>query len=278
MDMLSVPGIGRREHRAQLRELFIQTVVYWTRRKSQEGVEPMKTKSLIVFSVIALALVLSACAPAASPDAPTLSVSGSGEAFLAPDIAYIYIGVHTEAPNAADAVADNNSQTEELIQALIDFGIESNDIRTTSFSIWPMDQFDPTTGRPTGEKSYAVDNTVYVTVRDLARLGDLLDAAVQAGANTVNSVQFDVADKDEALQEARAEAVEDARAQAEALAQAADLSLGEVRSISFIEPQAYPIFDGRGGGGGEAAEAAAVPIQPGQLTFTVNVNVTYTLE
>lgn len=242
----------------------------------------MKTKSLIVVTIMLFALLLSACAATApgagsQSHARTLSVSGSGEAFLSPDIAYINVGVHTEAATAAEAVADNNAQTEELIQALIDFGIAAEDIRTTNFSIWPMDEFDPVTGRPTGEKTYAADNTVYVTVRELDGLGDLLDAAVTAGANTVNSIQFDVADKDDALQQARAEAVEDAREQAQAIAQAAGLSLGEIQSISFIDPQPYPIFDGRGGGGGAAAEAA-VPIQPGQLTFTVTVHVTYVLQ
>jgi uncharacterized protein len=239
----------------------------------------MKTKSLIIFTVMALALLVSACAPAGNANVRTLSVSGSGEALLAPDIAYIYVGVHTENPTAAEAVEENTAQTETLIQAIRDFGIEANDIRTTNFSIYPMDRFDPATGMPSGEKVYAVDNTVYVTVRDLTKLGDLLDTAVQAGANNINSVQFDVAEKDEALQEARAEAVEDARAQAQALAQAAGLSLGEIQSISFFDAQPYPLFDGKGGGGMAAeAAAAAVPIQPGQLTFTVNVSVTYELK
>ena len=238
----------------------------------------MKTKSLIVFSVIALALLVSACAPASNAAVRTLTVSGSGDAFLAPDIAYIYVGVHTEAASAAEAVADNNTQTEALIQAIQDFGIPAQDIRTTNFSIWPMDRYDPSTGMPSGEKVYAADNTVYVTVRDLATIGDLLDTAVQAGANTVNSIQFDVAEKDDALQQARAEAVEDAREQAQALAEAAGLTLGDIQSISFFDAQPYPIFDGKGGGGGAmAAEQAAVPIQPGQLTFSVNVTVTYEL-
>jgi uncharacterized protein YggE len=254
----------------------MRTVVYFSRNHFQQGVDSMKTKSLIVFTVMALALLVSACAPAANADVRTLSVSGSGEAFLAPDIAYIYIGVHTEDPTAAEAVTQNNTQTQALIQAIQDFGIDPKDIRTTNFSIYPMDRFDPATGLPSGEKTYAVDNTVYVTVRDLDRLGDLLDTAVQAGANTVNNVQFDVEDKDEALQQARAEAVKDAEAQAQALAQAAGLSLGEIRAISFSDAQPYPIFDGRGGGA--AAEAAAVPIQPGQLTFTVSVTVTYGLQ
>jgi uncharacterized protein YggE len=230
----------------------------------------------MIFTVIALALLVGACAPAGNADVRTLSVSGSGEAFLAPDIDYVYIGVHTENTTAAQAVSDNTAQTEELIQAIRDFGVEANDIRTTNFSIYPMDRFDPSTGLPSGEKVYAVDNTVYVTVRSLETLGDLLDTAVQAGANTVNSIQFDVEEKDDALQQARAEAVEDARNQAQALAQAAGLTLGEIRSISFFDAPVYPLFDGKGGGGMAAAEAA-VPIQPGQLTFTVSVNVTYEL-
>jgi uncharacterized protein YggE len=258
-------------------ELFILPIVYFARKYFQQGVDSMKTKSLIVFAVMIFALLVSACGPVGEQNIRTLSVSGSGEALLAPDIAYIYVGVHTENTVAAEAVEENTTQTEALIQAIRDFGIEANDIRTTNFSIYPMDRFDPATGLPSGEKVYAVDNTVYVTVHDLTELGDLLDTAVQAGANNINSVQFDVAEKDEALQEARAEAVADARAQAEALAQAAGLSLGEIHSINFFDAQPYPLFDGKGGGGAVAAEAA-VPIQPGQLTFTVNVSVTYELK
>ncbi|HSK87762.1 MAG TPA: SIMPL domain-containing protein [Anaerolineales bacterium] len=237
----------------------------------------MKTKFLIVLTLMVLALIVSACAPASQSNARTLSVSGNGQAYRAPDIAYIYIGVHTEMPTAADAVTENTEQTQKLIQAIRDFGIEANDIRTTNFSIWPMDRFDPSTGAPSGEKTYAVDNTVYVTVRDLETLGDLLDTAVQAGANTVNSVQFDVENKDEVLKQARIDAVKNAETQAKELAEATGLSLGEIQSVSFVDNQ-FPIFDGKGGGGGMAAEAAAVPIQPGQLSFTVTVNVTYVLK
>ena len=200
--------------------------------------------------------------------------TGTGTANLTPDIAYVNIGVHTEKLTAAEAVADNNAQTQKVIQALTDFGIDAKDIRTTNFSIYPMDKYDPSTGQPTGEKTYVVDNTVSVTVRDLDKLGDLLDTAIQAGANTVNSVQFDVADKDKALAPARDAAVKDANAKAQELAASAGVQLGELISVSYQDAPVYPIFDGRGGGGA-AAEAAAVPIQPGQLTFTVTVNQTY---
>ena len=242
----------------------------------------MKTKSLIVVAVMVLALLVGACTPttinqAAPLPLRTLSVAGTGEANLAPDIAYIYVGVHTEKLTAAEAVAENTTQTETVIEAIKDFGIDAKDIRTMNFSIWPMDKYDPQSGIATGEKTYAVDNTVYVTVRKLDTLGDLLDTVVGAGANTVNSVQFDVADKDEALKAARAEAVKDAQVKAQELAEASGLSLGEIQSIGFSDSTPYPIFDGKGGGGA-AAEAAAVPIQPGQLTFTVMVNVTYTIK
>jgi uncharacterized protein YggE len=229
-----------------------------------------------------LAVLVSACGPttvnqAAPPPVRSLSVSGSGEANLAPDIAYINIGVHTEKLTAAEAVAENTSQTEAVIAAIQDAGIPDEDIRTMNFSIWPIERYDPQTGQPTGEKTYAVDNTVYVTVRELDTLGDLIDTAIQAGANTVNSVQFDVEDKDAALQAARAEAIQDAQAKAQELAEASGVTLGELQTINFIDSPMYPVFDGKGGGAASEA-AAAVPIQPGQLTFTVTVNVTYLID
>jgi hypothetical protein len=207
-----------------------------------------------------------------------LSVAGSGTAYLVPDIAYIYLGVHTELPSASEAVQQNNAQTEKMIQALTDFGVDVKDIRTTNFSIYPFDKYDPLTGVSTGEKYYSVDNTVYVTVRDLSKLGDLLDTVVAAGANTVNSIQFDVADKDAALKQARADALKDAKSKADELAAAAGVSVGEIQSITFTDSQPYPLYDGRGGGGGGGAEAAAVPIATGQLTFVVTVNVTYEIK
>ena len=243
----------------------------------------MNSKSLFVAGALLLAVLVSACgAPttinqAAAPAVRTVSVSGSGQAFLVPDIAYIYVGVHTEKLTASEAVTENTAQTQKVIKALQDFGIDAKDIRTTSFSIWPMDKYDPQTGVPSGEKTYAVDNTVYVTIRDLDKLGDLLDTVVSAGANTVNSIQFDVADKDKALKDARAQAVKDAQAKAQELAEASGLSLGDIQSIEFFDNQPYPIFEGKGGGGADVP-AASVPIQPGQLTFTVTVNVSYMIK
>jgi len=242
----------------------------------------MNTKTILI-AVAALALLLSACGPTTiNQEAPaairTLNVNGTGQVNLVPDIAYIYVGVHTELSSASEAMKENNAQTEKMIKALKDFGIDAKDIRTTNFSIWPNDKYDPQTGMPTGEKTYVVDNTVYVTVRNLKKLGDLLDTVVTAGANTINTIQFDVADKTEALKQARANAVKDAQSQAQELAGDAKVTLGDIQSISFYDNQPYPMFEGKGGGGGGMAANAAVPIQPGQLTFTVTVSVTYAIK
>ena len=239
----------------------------------------MKSSYYLVAALVVIASLLSACGPTtvnAAPPVSTINVTGTGKVDLSPDMAYIYLGVHTENPSAAEAVTSNNAQTQKVIDALKKLGIADKDIRTSNFSIWPSQNYTPD-GKPLDTK-YVVDNTVYVTVRDLKSLGDLLDSVIAAGVNTVNSIQFDVADKTEALKQARADAVKDAQAQAQQLAESAGVGLGDLYSISFSE-SAPPIYSlgGKGGGGAAPAEAA-VPIQPGQLTITASVVASYKIK
>ena len=238
-------------------------------------------RKFLVFAVLAFALILSACGPTtinqeAPAPARTLNVNGLGQANLTPAVAYIYIGVHTEGATASEAVEANKGQTSSLISSIKESGVDEKDIRTTNFSIWPSQQYGPD-GTISGTV-YMVDNTVYITVRELDGLGDLLDSAISAGANTINSIQFDVADKAQALKDARTKAVADAQAQAQELAEAAGVSLGEIQTINFYENSAYPVDMGKGGGGVAYDAASAVPIQPGQLTVSVNVNLTYSIK
>jgi uncharacterized protein len=237
----------------------------------------MRNKFLLFSVLMVLALSMSACAGIAPQAASrSLTVSGAGQVALKPDIAYIYIGVNTENESAADAVARNNADTQRLIDALKAQGVAADDLRTSNFSIW--------TNRPygmdgqSGATTYVVDNTVYVTVRDLENLGNLLDVAVRSGANAIHSIQFDVADKSQAMSEARAAAIEVARKQAEELAAAAGVSLGQVQTISFYDSTPYPIFEGKGVGGGGMAADVSVPINPGQMQLTVTVTVSYEIK
>jgi uncharacterized protein YggE len=234
-------------------------------------------KNYLAFALLAIvALTLSACGPTtvnqAAPEvARNLSVSGIGVVYLTPDIAYINVGVNTQRENASEAVNVNKEQTTAVIQAIKDFGVDAKDIRTTNFSIWSNPQYDEF-GQVKGT-NYSVDNTVNVTIRDLDKLGDLLDAAIQAGANSIYSIQFDVEDKTEANKQARLLAVENAKTQALELAGAAGVELEEIQSISYFESSPMPYFEGKGGGGGSAE--SAVPIQPVQLAISVSVNMVY---
>lgn len=243
----------------------------------------MKTRTLLVFLTLLAALVLGACGPAtivANPAPPqrTLSVNGSGTVNLTPDIAYINIGVHTENASASEAVSDNNLETQQVIEALKELGVAAKDIRTVNFNIWPNTQYDPQSGKQIGT-TYVVDNIVYVTIRDMDKLGDILDAAVRAGANSINSIQFDVTDKTQALKQARAQAVKDAQSQAQEMAASAGVTLGEIQSISFFNNVPGPLMDVYGKGGAEGLVAAApVPVNPGQLTLTVTVSITYEIK
>jgi len=242
----------------------------------------MKRTFPILAIVMLAAIALSACGSTnvvanPTPTQRTLSVTGTGTVNMTPDIAYINIGVHTEKPAATDAVTENNTQTQQVVDALKAAGVDVKDIQTTNFSIYPNTQFDPQTNQKIGT-TYAVDNTVNVTVRKLDQLGALLDASVKAGANSVNSIQFDVADKSQALKQARDLAVKDAQTQAQELSATAGITLGNVQSISFYNNVPGPVMDSFGKGGGGAVAAAPVPIQSGQMTLTVTINMSYEIK
>jgi len=240
----------------------------------------MNRNKTIIFSILlSLVVLLSACASNATPAAPatprTLSVTGSAQASLTPDVAYINIGVHSENADAQEAVAINNTTSQAVADALVAQGVDAKDIRTVNFSIYPQDEYGPD-GQKTGTK-YVVDNTVYVTLRDLTKIGVILGEAVKAGANSINGIQFDIADKTPYLTDARKAAVDNAYQQAQELAKAAGVELGAVQSISYYNSYAVPApMDMKGIGGGGAA--SYVPVSAGQLPITVDVSVTYEIK
>ena len=239
----------------------------------------MRKKPILLVAVMLLAFTLSACGPTvAAPQAitRTLMVNGTGTVYLTPDIAYIFIGVHTENADISEAVASNNAQAQRVVDALRNMGVEAKDIQTSNFSIWPSQQYDEY-GKIIGV-IYMVDNTVYVTVRDLSKLGELLDAAIGAGANNINSIQFDVADKTEALTQARQLAVDNAEALADELVAAAGVQLGEIQTIAYTDYYPMPYYGYGMGGGGGAQAAPSLPINPGQMQLTVTVSITFEIK
>ncbi len=238
----------------------------------------MQKKMLLISILIVLGMLLGACAGAATPVASqpalrTLNVNGSAQVSLDPDIAYISIGVHSENADAAEAVADNNTRSTQVKEALIAMGIDAKDIRTTNFSIYPQDEYNPE-GQRLGVR-FVVDNTVYVTLRQLDKIGEILGAAVSAGANSIYGIQFDVADKTDALSQARASAVDSARKQAEELAKAAGVELGTIQALNFYNNYPTTVYYDNKMPAGVGGSTGSVPVSAGQLVVSADVNITY---
>jgi uncharacterized protein len=242
----------------------------------------MFKKILPLIIVVVSVLALTACAaggnalPGKSDLATrTLSVSATGKVTLAPDVAYVFIGVQSQSENVSTALNQNNEKAQSISSALGELGIDPLDIQTSSFNIYPQQQYSPE-GQLTGT-IYVVDNTVNVTVRDLSVLGKLLDAVVRQGANNIHGINFDVLDKSKAITEARKLAIADARGQAEELASAAGVTLGELQSLNaYTNTGSVPYYDAKGGSA--AAMAAEVPVSAGQLMITVDVNMIYEIK
>lgn len=235
----------------------------------------MKHNKIVFVGILILSVFLAACGTAVAQEPEdqnrTVSVNGSAQVSLTPDIAYISIGVTTENADAAVAVERNNAQALNVINTLRALGIAEEDILTNNFSIYPTPVYTPEGQQR--ETTFMVTNTVFVTLRDLDQVGEILGSVVESGANQVTGIQFDVADKTTALAEARRLAVENSRSLAEDLAEAAGVDLGPVKSISLLGSN-YPIpvthqreF--------AAMDVGSVPISTGQLTITVDVNVVY---
>ncbi|MCL5428786.1 MAG: SIMPL domain-containing protein [Chloroflexi bacterium] len=245
-----------------------------------------KNLLLIVLVLAATALILAGCngTTAVVPSygngatAAGLSVNGRGQVVLPPDVAYVTIGVHTEATDVSQAVQENADQVAAVMASLSEAGVAPEDMQTSNFSVYTMDNYDPLTGLVDGKK-YSVDNTVNVTARDLANMGELLDSAISAGANSIWGVTFDLENKDTALAQARDMAVEDAKSEAQALASATEVTLGDIISVSYTDTgYYYPPYYGLGGGGGGAQAGAATSIVPGQITVSAEVYITYAIQ
>jgi uncharacterized protein YggE len=213
--------------------------------------------------------------------AGTIAIEGRGEVRAAPDMATINSGVTTQGATAREALDANTAAMNELIAALKEAGIETRDIQTSGFSVNPnyvySDERDANGySLPPKINGYQVMNSVTVIVRELADLGSILDTSVTVGANTVNGVSFSVADPSDLLDEARKAAFADAREKAELYASVSGATLGDLESIteqqSFNSPQPYPMFDRA-----EMSAGAPVPVEAGEMSFAINVNVSWDL-
>lgn len=201
----------------------------------------------------------------------TISVSGQGRVTARPDLAVVWLGVQTDADTAQAALEENSEQMQSVITVTLDAGIAEDDIQTQGIRLQPIyDQ--PQDAQQRELQGYRASNIVEVTVRDLDELGTLLDAAVEAGGNTIENIRFEIGDTNEVLALAREAAVNNARANAEQLASLLDVELGEVLTVSetSFSPPTPVVFEETA-----ADRTVAVPVQPGTQTVEASVQITW---
>lgn len=236
-----------------------------------------RSLSLLVAAVLVVGLGLGAVfvlrAAAAQPVPPagtprTITVVGSGQVNARPDQAVIRLGVYTDAGKASDAMSANSERMQALLDALKAAGIKAEDIQTQGINVSPRYAPDGTSA----VIGFTATNAVSVRVRDVAKVGDVLDKAMAAGANTVEGLSFEVSDQTALLSQAREAAMDNARQTAEQLAKLAGEQLGAVVTISesVSVPQPY-LYDRA------AAMGGAVPVEPGMQAVQTTVQVTYLL-
>ncbi|MGE0503163.1 MAG: SIMPL domain-containing protein [Rhizobiaceae bacterium] len=230
--------------------------------------------SLIALAVsLALPVIASAQVP---PPAPRVMVTGEGEAAVRPDLAMISLTVMREAATAREALTANNDAMAAVIAAMKASGVAERDLQTAGIQINPRYSYD---NKPDGTQvatlvAYQVSNTISIRVRDLSRTGEIIDQAVSLGVNQGGSIVFSTEDPSAILTEARKRAVADAIEKARTLAEAAGVSLGKVVEISELaysrDPQPYLAK--------AIPEDAAVPVESGENSYRVQVNVTFELD
>jgi uncharacterized protein len=234
-------------------------------------------------SLLALAagLALAGCrteivaAPAANAQLNTVTATGNGKASAAPDQATVSFGVTRQASNAKTALDQASVAAAQVASAVKKAGVADKDIQTADVNVYPQYSTPSASGKST-ISGYQASITVSVIARDLSKLGDLITAANQAGADTVNGPSFGLADDSPAQDQATTKAVADARRSAEAMAKAAGRSLGAVVSMSSSNVSNVPL-PMRSAAAADSAQAS-VPIQPGQLQVTSEVTVVFQLK
>jgi uncharacterized protein len=211
--------------------------------------------------------------PPGTPLPRTVTVSGVGRVSAPPDVAVIVTGVQTQAKEAAAALNQNSQAMTALINALKTAGIAPADIQTQSLDLQPQYQEPTQTNGTRTLIGYIAINTVQIRVKDISKLGTTLDAAVSAGGNLIQGIQFEISDPSPLLTQARDQAMKDARQKADQLAKLAGTQLGSVQTITETSgqpPSPIPFS-------AAAAKSLAVPVEQGSQNVEVDVQVVWSL-
>ncbi|SCB57274.1 hypothetical protein GA0061105_102263 [Rhizobium aethiopicum] len=243
---------------------------------------PILSKTLVMTALLALPLGSAAplLAQEAKPREAVISVTGDGESAVAPDMAVVNLAVVKQAKTAREALDENNKAMNEVLKALKDGGIAERDLQTSGFSIQPQYNYpQPVDGQQQQPQliGYQTINSVTIRLRDLSKLGQVIDQSVTLGINQGGDIQFTNDKPEAALEEARKNAVAEAVKKAKTLSEAAGVKLGRILEINENVPRPLPQPAYRATMMKEA-DAAAVPVQGGENNYTVSVTVTFAIE
>ena len=231
----------------------------------------------LIVAVAALSVrtgpVAGAPATETSPPEHSITVSASGRITVVPDVARVNLGVTITKPTVKAVREAGAKAMTDIIDAIKGLGIAEADIQTTNLSLNPQ-YGNGTTPKIVG---YQISEQVQVTVRDLDKAGDVVDAAAAKGATDVNGISFEFADPVKAQNDARGAAVTAARVSAQAMAAAGNVSLGDVISITDATPVSpFPYYTLGGIKGGAIADVAT-PVQPGTQDLSATVTVIFAI-
>jgi uncharacterized protein YggE len=243
----------------------------------------MKQRIVILSAILLVVVVALVGSVAASPLDPAsdrvIHASGSGNVIGTPDRAQVSLAVETENPDVKSAQQENAANMAQVIDALAAAGIPKDALKTTGYNIYPVyDDIKPLSGDTSGQKvrTYRVSNTLTVTLHDVNRTGEVIDIAVANGINSANSIQFMLSDEQAQVLRTAAlnKAVARARADADTVASALRIRITGVRDAD-ISSGYIPVLYDNYMGGSAMKSAAPTPIQPGDVTVTASISVTY---
>lgn len=213
--------------------------------------------------------------------ANTITVSGTGEVFTKPDLALITFSVKNEAKSVSEAMTENTKNMNNVIGFLKEKGIEEKDLKTVTFNVYPRYEWHQITKnysyRPEGERvlvGYEVIQSLEVKIRDMEKIGEIIEGVTKKGANLAGNLQFTVDNQDEFKKQARKEAIRKAKAKAEELTSQLGVKLGNVSS--FHENVVFPrYFETQKAIPVESGGDSTPQIETGENEISVTVTITY---
>jgi len=245
--------------------------------------EEVKNIFVVILALFLIALIISTAIDIKNKleeTENTITVSETGTVYTKPDLALVNFSIVTEAKTVAEAMGKNTEKMNAVINFIKEQGIEDKDLKTASFNIYPRyEWYDETQYYPSGKRvlvGYEVRQSLQTKIRDMEKIGEIIEGGTSAGANEVSDLQFTVDNQDEFKKQAREEAITKAKAKAEELAK--QLGVNLVRISDFSESSVLPYFysakESAMGLGG--AEAVPLPqIETGENKIEVTVSITY---